>query len=225
MVREPVHKKWPLLYLALVVVLFTFCLLAVLASRGEFFLWDYWAREEFRRSQFPQLYPWMRLWTRLAEGSFITPFFLIGFGLLWWQRQIFRAFFFLFYTIIFSPLPTLLKLLIARPRPQVVMSEYAVSGYGFPSGHSFAAMAFYGFLAYLLSKHLPHRIARWICCAFCILAILGVGISRVYLHKHWVSDVLGGYLGGGVYLLAALCLLKYYERKTVNAQKALPVTE
>ncbi len=210
------------LHLTLAIVLILFFLLAALAGQGTFFPVDYWAREVFGKSTFPLLYPWMRMLTHLAEGSWITPFCLAGLGFLWWRNQKYEAIFFLVYTIGFSPLPTLLKLLIARPRPHAVISDYAVSGYGFPSGHAFAAMAFYGFLAYLLGRHIRHRLLRWTICTLCVVAILGVGISRIYLQRHWVSDVFGGYLGGGAYLLAAICLLKSIEEKTTLSTQGTP---
>jgi len=37
-----------------------------------------------------------------------------------------------------------------------------------------------------------------------LLLILGVGLSRLYLRSHWVSDVLGGLTGGAAYLLIFL---------------------
>jgi membrane-associated phospholipid phosphatase len=31
--------------------------------------------------------------------------------------------------------------------------------------------------------------------------IVGVGLSRLILESHWLSDILGAYLAGGLYLL------------------------
>ena len=77
----------------------------------------------------------------------------------------------------------LLKFVIQRPRPEGfrLIDE---SGYSFPSGHSMVAMAFYGFLIYLIWHYERDRIERWLWCA-CLSLVIGV---------HYASDVVAGFL-------------------------------
>ena len=85
----------------------------------------------------------------------------------------------------------LLKLFFHRPRPdqQLVTAH----GYSFPSGHAFSAVIVYGFLIYVTWKLIKAETLRFIIFSVSILLIILVGISRVYLNVHWLTDVLGGY--------------------------------
>jgi membrane-associated phospholipid phosphatase len=38
----------------------------------------------------------------------------------------------------------------------------------------------------------------------CVLVVLGVAYSRIYLNAHWLTDVLGALAGGTAYLLLLL---------------------
>ena len=92
-----------------------------------------------------------------------------------------------------------LKAVVDRPRPALA----AGFGSSFPSGHVLAAAAFWGLLPpwiYLVAR----RRSAWAASAAVAGAVLVmVGISRVYVGAHWPSDVVGGYLGGAVFLVAA----------------------
>ena len=70
----------------------------------------------------------------------------------------------------------------------------------FPAGHPASAVAtfdFPGYLAYVSTER-----SRWrtlflmVIGAFLVL----VGYSRIYEGVHWFSDVIGGYLLGGIWL-------------------------
>lgn len=83
-----------------------------------------------------------------------------------------------------------LKQAVERPRP--TGSLVPVSSYSFPSGHATQG-AWYVFLA-LLALHLSPRISRprlllGAATLFCLL----IGLSRIYLGAHYLSDVIGGW--------------------------------
>ncbi len=103
----------------------------------------------------------------------------------------------------------ILKIIFKRPRPieHRLISE---SGYSFPSGHSMASMAFYGFLIYLIYKYVENKYLKigFICLLSCLIVLIGV--SRIYLGVHYLSDVLSGFLISLIVLLIYINILQKY---------------
>jgi undecaprenyl-diphosphatase len=115
--------------------------------------------------------------------------------------------------------------LVARPRPspdliEVLIRDQALHGFpSFPSGHAVYYTTFFGFLWFLTFTKVKARRLRWP-----ILIVFGglmplVGIARIYLGAHWVTDVVGGYLLGGAVLAAGIVL--YRGRTRADAAYSL----
>ena len=93
-----------------------------------------------------------------------------------------------------------LKEIVQRPRPEG-FRLIAETGYSFPSGHSMVAVAFYGFLIWLIIRFEEDRLQRWIWSLALFFVVIMIGISRVYLGVHYFSDVVAGYCVAAVWLV------------------------
>lgn len=104
----------------------------------------------------------------------------------------------------------IIKHIFYRARP-ISEALYLETGSSFPSGHATVAMALYGFLLYTIWKHDKHALKKPFMIFLFTLIIL-IGISRLYLGVHYLSDVLVGYAVGFVWLLLSIKLHKYILR-------------
>lgn len=95
------------------------------------------------------------------------------------------------------------KVLIARPRPNPTLIHQVGNLFGkdsFPSGHVLFYVGFFGLLTFLLEKRFKKTLARDLITVLFLVLMISIGISRIYLGAHWFSDVLGAYLLGFIWL-------------------------
>lgn len=109
----------------------------------------------------------------------------------------------------------ILKLIFARPRPEV-LKIIQETGYSFPSGHSMVATGFYGFLIYLIYKNIKNNELKYPLIILLAILILGIGISRIYLGAHYATDVIGGWIIGIIYLAF---FIKYVYKRVLKKIK------
>lgn len=101
-----------------------------------------------------------------------------------------------------------LKLVLRRERPETLYAANMLfKSYSFPSGHSFGSIVLYGLLAYLAHVYFADPVALIIAICLGILIFL-IGLSRVYLGAHYVFDVLGGWLLGGLMLISLVNVVR-----------------
>ncbi len=105
------------------------------------------------------------------------------------------------------------KDIVHRARPDLFRLASA-TGYSFPSGHALASTCLYGFLAFFVLWPMVRSLGpRLLVLALGILLPFGVGLSRIYLGVHFPSDVLGGWLGGTIWLLCGRAALARIARQ------------
>lgn len=100
-----------------------------------------------------------------------------------------------------------LKMLFARPRPDLWEPLWRYSGYSFPSGHA-AATASLTLVLALLAWRTRWRVPVLV---FMVPFTLLVGVSRPYMGVHYPSDVLAGWAFGCAWAVA--CYLVAFHRQ------------
>lgn len=101
--------------------------------------------------------------------------------------------------IIILVLNFVLKHIYTRPRPDfMLIDEY---GYSFPSGHAMVSMAFYGLYIYIIMHLNINKYIKYLLSTLLFVVILMIGLSRVYLHVHYFSDVIAGFAVSVIYLI------------------------
>ncbi|UUL78039.1 phosphatase PAP2 family protein (plasmid) [Pseudarthrobacter sp. Fe7] len=103
------------------------------------------------------------------------------------------------------------KQLIGRTRPPLTDAvppyEHSAS---FPSGHSLNAVVIAGIVAYLIILRLTSSRARTLTITTAALFALTIGLSRVFLGHHWLTDVLAAWTLGAAWLTIVITAHRLY---------------
>ena len=92
-----------------------------------------------------------------------------------------------------------LKLFVGRLRPVVEHTVALAPGNSFPSGHSLGSIVCYGAITLVFLPAVRGRARTALLTAAAVLVAL-IGFSRIALGVHFLSDVIGGWLLGTVWL-------------------------
>lgn len=95
-----------------------------------------------------------------------------------------------------------LKYLVGRPRPAAALAVAPATGFSFPSGHSTSSFVAFTVLAWLsmaVIRGRATRVAVWVLAG---VLVVGVGLSRMYLGVHYLTDVLGAWILAATWLSA-----------------------
>lgn len=156
------------------------------------------------------LYALMLTITALGDGLFLTLAAVVTIASFLFTGARWRAF---CYTIMFAAMPFVvhgLKLLVLRARPTDL--PYAgIEVFSFPSSHAANAALIYGAIAGLTFVTFRGWFRLVLTAAFLLLPLM-IGVSRLYLGAHWLSDVLAGYALAVLFLvLLAMAVAKHPE--------------
>jgi len=102
-------------------------------------------------------------------------------------------------------------LFIERPRPSVPHLDTAPPTSSFPSGHTAAAVCFYGSFAAIVLWHSRRRWISVVAVVVCAAVPLMIGSSRVYRGMHYPTDVLAGMLLGAIWLTVVTFYVRTHD--------------
>jgi undecaprenyl-diphosphatase len=113
-----------------------------------------------------------------------------------------------------------IKLLVGRPRPEIVPHLTEAGGASFPSGHSFNAAVVYIAIALALATLSARESVRLTIISAALLLSLAVAWSRVWLGVHFPTDVAAGWLGGAGWAFLAAAVLWPSANKMADSTTA-----
>ena len=131
-------------------------------------------------------------------------------GYFWLQHKPRMALFVLLSIAGGSLFNSVLKEFFERPRPDLVPHSTAAAMSSFPSGHAMMSAVAYLTLGALLA-HASSKISIKIyILGWSLLLTMLVGVSRVYLGVHWPTDIIAGWIAGGVWALLSLLASRWF---------------
>jgi len=171
---------------------------------------DNWAfaQMDALRAAMPGLTAWVRSITFFASMPFLVAAALLIPGFLLWRQHRREALIVFLAIVGATVLNQLLKLHFQRTRPDTAL--IAQPGLSFPSGHAMIGSSLYAALAWLAWRHGQRGAAV----ALILWAAL-IGLTRVYLHVHYATDVTAGFAAGVVWMLLLRTILRWRRRPKV----------
>ena len=172
----------------------------------------------FRTERLTEIFIWITL---LGKGQVLLAFMTTAVLMLFIWRK-YTYIFPLFVAVIGSGFFAFLgKIAVHRPRPEIAV--YAEDYFSFPSAHATIALSFYGFLAYIVLRRLSSWKSKVNLFFISLLFILAIGLSRIYLGVHYMSDIWSGYLIGAMWLLIAVSMTEWAQQEHPREKEGEPV--
>lgn len=160
----------------------------------------------------PAVTGFMKAVTLLGNGATISLLSLAVMVYLAARRRFAYAAGYLMSVLGGSVLIVVLKAVIHRPRPISGTTLIQVGGWSFPSGHAMMSVICYGIVSYLIIRGVSSWRLRVLTCTVAGFIAFLIGLSRIYLQVHYLSDVVAGYAGGLFWLSICITGLEAYRR-------------
>jgi undecaprenyl-diphosphatase len=190
--------------MALVAVPFTLLMLQVI-GKGRITRWDSSVANDLNDVVHPHpvLIDVLQVVSWLGKPPMLAVLAIVMVVVLWRIGQVRLIPFVIVTPLLGSLVDTAVKVSVHRPRPVVDHPIAHAYGKSFPSGHAFSSLVTYSVILIALHPVLSVRVRRWLWPAVAVL-VLAIGVSRLLLGVHFLSDVIAGYVLGLAWLIAAV---------------------
>jgi len=164
-------------------------------------------------------------YTNLGGTRLMVPIVLLAAGLLWWWWRRPTPAILLAIAAAGSLLMTVVgKHLVGRVRPpqELVVPPFESSP-SFPSGHTLNSWVLWILIGYLVAIRTNSRPLTVVAPVLATVLAMAMGLSRVYLGHHWLTDVLVGWTLGAAWLAVIITghrLALTVRRRTSGSPKA-----
>jgi len=198
--------------MALVAVPFTLLLLQVV-GKGRITRWDSSVANDLNDAVHPHpvLIDVLQVISWLGKPPMLALLAIIMVVVLWRIGQVRLIPFVLVTPLLGSLVDTAVKISVHRPRPVVAHPIAHAYGKSFPSGHAFSSLVTYSVILIALHPVLSVRVRRWLWLVLVVL-VLAIGVSRLLLGVHFLSDVIAGYVLGVAWLFAAVAAFEAWAK-------------
>lgn len=164
------------------------------------------------------IHRWAWLYDKFGQRSVLLPILLSVAGVLARRHRTWRPLVLAFTSFfILNVVVGVMKIVIGRTETHTGDPSVLNGGIIFPSGHSSNMVLTGGVLVYLLIRYTEHPPVRRVVAVWTALTSLTIATS-LYLATHWISDLIGGVLVGGLLLQAVIV----FDRKTAHLRDDPP---
>jgi undecaprenyl-diphosphatase len=224
--RPTRHQRAGIFQAYLIVAVFVFIALAILAKTIAYFAFDVTITQGIQTIHAPvfkavmDVLTWAGFPPQTWMISVAALLFLLACGLKWETLVATVS------LIGMSAVGLGIKVLVERPRPSADLVNVVnqLHDYSFPSGHVLYFTTFVGFFLFLAYTLLKHSWWRTLLIIVLAAMIALIGPSRIYEGQHWASDVTGAYLLGSVWLSLTIFVYRWgkprFFAKPITPQEA-----
>lgn len=202
-----------------IILLFLLSLLAF-----EVIAWDWWRHGPSARwdaaflhyteklvASHPRCIQFLSLAGILAKSVCLTAAVILSRIFLAWKKD--------WPALPFFLITVMLGCLLLEPvkdwfqRPRLLPDLPGAKGFGFPSGNAYYSFLVYGSLAFFLFPHASRRWSKPALILAAAAAVALVGLSRLALRLHWLTDVLGAYALAASWVLINIFVYRKIKQK------------
>ncbi len=208
---KPGKAEWITLRFIIAAILFLATLFIFVSIADEIVLennskFDQIISKKILSFESPAITGIMEVFTFFGSHTFLFPAYIILIVFYFFQKKTRLALDIIMVGLSSTGILFLFKSIFQRTRPLDPLIK-DVTGFSFPSGHSFSSFTFFGMMIYIIWQTKIRKGWKILFSVLLFLFASVIAFSRVYLRVHYPSDVIAGFCLSIVWLILSLWIL------------------